>query len=229
MNWANLLTTLNLASGTLAICLGDPYFGSLLIILGAIFDLFDGYVARLTNKDGPLGEQLDSLADVITFGVAPGVLYYHARPEELDPIFAATVVILLVASTAWRLATFNTLPASAIFRGLPSPASGLFFASWLISIQYVDSWFVGWHANPVIYLALPLVFAALMNIRAPFFSAKNFSRKGRKALPYLTLVILTTLYVITRPLEAGPLAIFTYILLSIFFFPRINPTDRGKS
>ncbi len=225
MNWANLLTSLNLASGTLAICLGEPYIGGLLIILGAIFDLFDGYVARLTKKDGLLGEQLDSLADVITFGVAPGVLYYHARPEELDPIFAAIVVIFLVAGTAWRLATFNVMPASAVFRGLPSPASGLFFASWLISIQYLESWFVAWHANPVIYLALPLVFAALMNIRAPFFSAKNISRKGRKALPYLTLIILTTLYIITRPLEAGPLAIFTYILLSVFFFPRNLNTE----
>jgi len=225
MNWANLLTSLNLASGTLAICLGDPYLGSLLIILGAIFDLFDGYVARLTKKDGPLGEQLDSLADVITFGVAPGVLYYHARPEELDPIFAAIVVIFLVAGTAWRLATFNVMPASAVFRGLPSPASGLFFASWLISIQYLESWFVGLHANPAIYLALPLIFAALMNIRAPFFSAKNFSRKGRKALPYLTLIILTTLYIVTRPLEAGPLAIFTYILLSVIFFPRDRNTE----
>ena len=225
MNWANLLTSLNLASGTLAICLGDPYLGSLLIILGAIFDLFDGYAARLTKKDGPLGEQLDSLADVITFGVAPGVLYYHARPEELDPIFAAIVVIFLVAGTAWRLATFNVMPASAVFRGLPSPASGLFFASWLISIQYLESWFVGLHANPAIYLALPLIFAALMNIRAPFFSAKNFSRKGRKALPYLTLIILTTLYIVTRPLEAGPLAIFTYILLSVIFFPRDRNTE----
>ena len=225
MNWANLLTSLNLASGTLAICLGDPYLGSLLIILGAIFDLFDGYVARLTKKDGPLGEQLDSLADVITFGVAPGVLYYHARPEELDPIFAAIVVIFLVAGTAWRLATFNVMPASAVFRGLPSPASGLFFASWLISIQYLESWFIGLHANPAIYLALPLIFAALMNIRAPFFSAKNFSRKGREALPYLTLIILTTLYIVTRPLEAGPLAIFTYILLSVIFFPRNQTTD----
>ncbi|NBC24447.1 MAG: hypothetical protein GVX78_02395 [Bacteroidetes bacterium] len=225
MNWANLLTSLNLASGTLAICLGDPYIGGLLIILGAIFDLFDGYVARLTKKDGALGEQLDSLADVITFGVAPGVLYYHARPAELDPTFAAIVVIFLVAGTAWRLATFNVLPPSAVFRGLPSPASGLFFASWLISIQYLESWFIGLHANPVIYLALPLVFAALMNIRAPFFSAKNFSKKGRKALPYLTLVMLTTLYVVTRPLESGPLAIFTYILLSVFFFPRNRHTD----
>ncbi len=220
MNWAHLLTTLNLASGTLAICLGDPYIGGLLIILGAIFDLFDGFVARLTKKDGPLGEQLDSLADVITFGVAPGVLYYHARPEELDPIFAAIVIIFLVAGTAWRLATFNTLPASTLFRGLPSPASGLFFASWLISIQSLESMFVSWHENEFIYLSLPLIFAALMNIRSPFFSAKNFSRKGRKALPYLTLVILTTLYFVVWPIEAGPLSIFTYIALSLVFFPR---------
>lgn len=227
MNWAHLLTTLNLASGTLAICLGDPYLGSLLIILGAIFDLFDGYVARLTGKDGPLGEQLDSLADIITFGVAPGILYYQARPEEIDPIFAATVVIVLVAGTAWRLATFNTLPASAVFRGLPSPASGLFFASWLLSIQFLESWFVAWHENLAIYVALPLLFAALMNIRAPFFSAKNFSRKGRKAIPYFTLVILTALYFIVRPLEAGPLAIFTYILLSLLFFPRPNTLNKN--
>jgi len=227
MNWAHVLTTLNLASGTLAICLGDPYLGGLLILLGAIFDLFDGYVARLTGKEGALGEQLDSLADIITFGVAPGVLYYHARPEELDPIFAAIVVIFLVAGTAWRLATFNVLPASAVFRGLPSPASGLFFASWLISIQFLESWLVPLHENPLVYLALPLIFATLMNIRAPFFSAKNYSRKGRRAIPYFLLVILTTLFLIVRPLEAGPLSIFTYIFLSLFFFPRQSQTTSG--
>lgn len=220
MNWAHLLTTLNLASGTLAICLGDPYFGGLLIILGAIFDLFDGFVARRTGKMGPMGAQLDSLADVITFGVAPAILYFQARPAELSEFVASIPVITLVAGTAWRLATFNILPPSAIFKGLPSPASGLFFASWLISIQYLESMFVSWHANEAIYVALPLIFAALMNIRAPFFSAKNFSRKGRKALPYLTLIILTTLYFVVWPIEAGPLSILTYIVLSLVFFPR---------
>src|SRR6056297_3267196 len=105
MNWAHLLTTLNLASGTLAICLGDPYFGGLLIILGAIFDLFDGYVARRTGKMGPMGAQLDSLADLITFGVAPATLYYAARPEYLSEIIAVGPAILLVVGTAWRLAT----------------------------------------------------------------------------------------------------------------------------
>lgn len=220
MNWAHLLTTLNIASGTLAICLGDPYLGGLLIILGAIFDLFDGYVARTTNKMGPRGESLDSLADIITFGVAPAVLYYHARPTGLENSLALVVAILLVAGTAWRLATFSTLSSSTLFRGLPSPASGLFFASWLISIQYLESWFSTWHTNPFVYLILPVAFAALMNIRAPFFSAKNFSRKGRKAIPFFLLIVLSILYFIVRPLEAGPLSIFTYIFLSIIFFPR---------
>jgi len=220
MNWAHLLTTLNIASGTVAICIGDPYVGGLLIILGAIFDLFDGYVARITNKSGPKGENLDSLADIITFGVAPAVLYYHARPVGIENSLALVAAILLVAGTAWRLATFNTLAASTLFRGLPSPASGLFFASWLISIQFLESWFVSWHTNPFVYLVLPVAFAALMNIRAPFFSAKNFNRKGRKAIPFFLLIILSFLYFIVRPLEAGPLCIFTYIFLSILFFPR---------
>jgi CDP-diacylglycerol--serine O-phosphatidyltransferase len=223
MNLANLLTTLNLSSGLIAIFLGDPFWGGVFIIFGAIFDLFDGMAARGFGTEGKLGSQLDSLADLVTFGVAPASLYFGIRPEHLPDVFSILAGVLLVGSTAWRLALFNILPPSTTFRGLPSPASGLFFAAWLIGWSESEHWLYDLHYNSAFYLSLPIIFGTLMNIRAPFFSAKNFSTKWPQVLPYYLLGGITLVLFVWQPFLAAPLAILCYILLSLFFFPRTLP------
>lgn len=222
INWAHILTLGNLFCGIFAIGIADPVISCLFILAGAILDLFDGLVARMLKMEGEVGAHLDSLADLITFGVAPAILYLEIRPDMVDFPLALTAVAFLGAGTAYRLALFNTLPSISVFRGLPSPASGLFFAGWVFSISYGGEYIPDLYQNEFLYLALPLLFTALMNIRAPFFSAKNYTRELPQGLPHYLLMAGTLLLFLLIPIDAAALSISWYILLSLVFFPFVR-------
>lgn len=158
----DLLTTANLCCGVASILLasqGQLTIACGLIFLAAVFDVFDGLAARAMGGGSPLGAQLDSLADMVSFGVAPGILAYHlmlmglsadwakhlvdgaATPQESDIMHAlqcqqiisgATALVISIAS-AWRLAKFNIdTRQSGSFLGLPTPANALFWASMML-------------------------------------------------------------------------------------------------
>lgn len=222
INWAHILTLGNLFCGIFAIGIGDPVISCLFILAGAILDLFDGMVARLLKMEGEVGAHLDSLADLITFGVAPAILYLQIRPDMVDFPLALTAVALLGAGTAYRLALFNTLPTIPVFRGLPSPASGLFFAGWIFSVGYEGEYIPDLHKNEFLYLSLPLFFTLLMNIRSPFFSAKSLQSKWPKAIPYYLLLFGLLLLFIFVPIDATSFSIIWYIIISLFIYPLLK-------
>lgn len=123
MKLADSITLFNLFCGILAILLNELLLGTILILLGALFDFLDGKIARIYGPS-KLGAELDSLADLVTFGVAPAVLVFTANT------FA---VILFPLAAAYRLARFNTQQKKQYFIGLPTPAAAilLLLFAWL--------------------------------------------------------------------------------------------------
>lgn len=122
----NLFTLLNLSLGILSMLFmfeNDYYMSSLLIILAALFDRFDGLLARKFNATSSLGKELDSLCDLISFGVAPSILVWHIRLIDFG-IFGIIVTILYAIAGAYRLARYNTTEFSGIYLGIPITLSG---------------------------------------------------------------------------------------------------------
>lgn len=168
----NILTLGNLMSGIIAIKLGfseSYYLAGIFVLLGAVFDFFDGFVARLLGVQGEIGKQLDSLADMVTFGVAPGVVMYSFLYDILSYNFItnsdilgfylpikyeliAFIAYLIPLLSAVRLAKFNIdTNQNDKFIGLPTPANALFF----VSIPFSFFSFAGFTHNlfEVIYLS----------------------------------------------------------------------------
>lgn len=140
----NSLTCCNLMCGCMAT--GAAFYGNyrwaiVVIIVGAVFDFFDGMVARLLGVSSPIGKELDSLADVVTFGVAPSAILFYLFHEVQYPAFlepAAKILpytaFLMAAFSALRLAKFNLdTRQTTSFIGMPTPANALFWASLLVS------------------------------------------------------------------------------------------------
>ena len=100
----------------------------ILVLLGSLFDFFDGYLATILDAKTKIGVQLDSFSDLITFSVTPSLLLFHffqSKSEEIE--FFALISFLIVPFSMIRLARFNTLPSKTYFLGLTSPANGIFF------------------------------------------------------------------------------------------------------
>ncbi|MCS7162821.1 MAG: CDP-alcohol phosphatidyltransferase family protein [Bacteroidia bacterium] len=176
----NLLTLGNLACGSAAIALSyeREWLGFALLIGGALLlDWLDGFVARQLRAESPLGKELDALADLATFGVAPAfALYNYLRPWLPELTYAAearfTMILMpfiLPLAAAWRLARFNAFPtkSTAFFEGLPTPAQGLFWAAWLLSRPS------GIWLHPIVWNSLILGISLSMISRWPCLSLKT--------------------------------------------------------
>ncbi len=218
----NFLTLLNLLCGCIAIVFiakGDFDIAFYFVCLGIFFDFFDGFFARKFGVAGPLGVQLDSLADMVTSGVAPGFVMYCLLkviiPWEFDDVAFFGFVITLGA--CYRLANFNIdTRQSDSFIGLPTPANTLFIMSLpLVFDAYFDSSWIGYFTNQWSLLVITVLSAFIMNAEIPLFSLKikNFSfQKYKLQIGFLaTSVILILVFQIL----AIPLIILLYVLLSI--------------
>mgnify|MGYP001789768834 CR=1 FL=1 len=152
----NTITCCNLISGCIAIAYafsGKIEISFTWIIIGAVFDFFDGMSARLLKVSSPIGKELDSLADDITFGVAPSTIIFSqlqlmSYPDFLEPLrpYLPFVAYIMAAFSALRLAKFNLDERQALgFIGLPTPANALFWGSLLVGIgeqMYSRHWTV---------------------------------------------------------------------------------------
>lgn len=154
-NMANLITLGNISFGGAALMatVNESYSNAVLFILiAALLDRYDGKVARKYNLESELGKQLDSMSDIISFGVAPALLMYKVALSMFGSL-GMIVAVLYIAGGAFRLARFNITESNGFFTGLPITAAGAvltisyFFSSWL---------------SPVFYLILFLVLAVAM-------------------------------------------------------------------
>ena len=219
----NFVTACNLFSGCIAAVMAFQanYEAAILfIILGATFDFFDGMLARLFHVSGPLGKELDSLADDITFGFAPSVIVfslfkevqYPAFMQSMTDIFPYTAFIIAVFS-ALRLGKFNIDPRqSSSFIGLPTPANALFWGSLVVGGH---SFLISDAFNALYLFVLVLLMSYLLVAELPMFSLKfkNLSWKDNK-ISYIFLLVCIPLLVIFR-ISGFAAIILWYILLSL--------------
>ncbi len=216
----NFITSLNIVTGCLA-CVsalfGAYEWSAYFILLAAVFDFMDGFAARLLKAYSPLGKQLDSLADVISFGVAPAFVLFAFLSQNMGIYWALTAFVIPVFS-ALRLAKFNIDERqSSSFLGLPTPANALF---WAFLIYGANNYFAIMSTDQIrlakiaVFVLLPL-FSFLLVSEIPMFSLKfnSFSLKDNR-LRYIFLLSCIVLLAIFQ-LLAFPLLILLYILLSL--------------
>lgn len=192
----------------------------LFIILGAVFDFFDGMLARLFKVSGPLGKELDSLADDITFGLAPSAIVFTLfkevhYPEFLQPLaeYVPYTAFLIAAFSALRLGKFNIDPRqSTSFIGLPTPANALFWGSLVVGAH---EFLVSESFNAVYLFLLVCLMSYLLVAEIPMFSLKfkSLSWSANK-VSYLFLLVCIPLLVIFQ-ISGFAAIILWYIFLSV--------------
>ena len=144
----NTITCCNLISGCIATYfafMGDYQMALLFIVVGAVFDFFDGMVARLLHVSSPIGKELDSLADDITFGFAPSaIIFSYLATFHFHVLFVPFLAFVMAAFSALRLAKFNLDERQALgFIGLPTPANALFWGSLIVGLDQYEVTFEG--------------------------------------------------------------------------------------
>lgn len=222
LNFPNALTCCNLICGCMAT--GAAFharfeWAMMMIILGAVFDFFDGMAARALHISSPIGKELDSLADVVTFGVAPSAMVFQlfglvVYPDWLQPLssYLPYTAFLMAAFSALRLAKFNLDERQTTsFIGLPTPANALFWSSLIVGEL---SWLASPRFNAFFLFLFMLMFCFLLIAEIPLFALKfkNFSWQDNH-VKYIFLIGCLALL----PLGVTALAciILWYIALSL--------------
>jgi len=221
-NIPNLITSLNLAAGFTAVILasnGNLAAASWLILAAMQFDFLDGFAARLLKAYSETGKELDSLADVVSFGVAPAFIIYKLLVpllNETAAILAFTTVLMPVCA-ALRLAKFNIDPTqSTSFKGLPTPANAMAVISLVIAARYSSVPVVNSFINsPAALIVYSTVLSILMVIRIPLLSLKfrNLKFKGNEGRYILIVFVLISFLIFG--FAAAPMIIPEYILVSL--------------
>jgi CDP-diacylglycerol--serine O-phosphatidyltransferase len=206
-------------------------WGALLIFAAAIIDFLDGFVARMFKATSEMGKQLDSLADVVSFGIAPGLILFQllrisfAREEgglETSMAWLAPAVIIPCAA-AWRLAKFNLDSDQQFsFKGLPTPAAGLTIASLPLIIWFPVLEIQTYLVNFWVLYAFIFVLSYLMVSNLPMMSLKfkDFSFKNNISKVILALICIVS--AILFQWLAVLITLVTYVILSLLFKNKTN-------
>lgn len=235
-----IFTTLNLFAGFYALLSsfeGKFFEASCAIWLSILFDVFDGRIARLTGQSSKFGKEYDSLADMVSFGLAPAFLIYHFSLKSFSKI-GWLACFLYTACVALRLARFNVRETSGFyFEGLPSPAGGAIIASLVLFLQSlgIEPLYRNWLLLGMVYL---LSYLFISPIKYPSF--KGVKLKALPAFyflvgfllllvitasnPPLILLVITTLYILI-----GPFILFRRAMERIFKKIIKNSTKKNKN
>jgi len=237
----NLFTLMNLFSGMIAVIMAatdELVLAAFFVFLGIFFDFFDGFFARKFNVEGELGKQLDSLADVVTSGVVPGIIMfqmmlYSAKGQWFMELscevgdwrdyqdtyfyFLPFSGLFITLAAAYRLANFNIDERQTnSFIGLPTPAFAIFVLSLPLILYYSDNaFFLELLQNFYVLLGITILGCYMMNAEIPLFSLKfkNYNWKGNET-KYLFL-LGTFIMLLTLQTIAIPLTILFYVFLSV--------------
>jgi CDP-diacylglycerol--serine O-phosphatidyltransferase len=226
----NTITCGNLFCGCLAVVSalhGNLVQASYLVGLAAVLDFFDGFTARLLNVHSEIGKQLDSLADVVSFGVAPGIVVFSLlsnmaiNPDFALPHYTIYIAFLIPVFSALRLAKFNIdTRQTDSFIGVPTPASSMMICS-LPLIQQFQPKIGSFNTvetinNPYFLIGLTLILSYLMVAELPLFALKfkDFSWTNNQ-LRYSFLIISLIMLILFKFI-AIPISLFLYVMLSIF-------------
>ena len=228
----NFITSLNLTSGFIAIIfatIGDLVTASWLIVAAMIFDFLDGFSARILHAYSDIGKELDSLADVVSFGVAPGLIIYQLLNNSLSlfaPIMAGSnnilIYIILLSPAimpvfaALRLAIFNIdTTQTTSFKGLPTPANAIAVISVVFAGHYSPSEiFSSFTGSPLLLIVYTVVLSLMMVSKIPLLSLKvsDLKIKGNEGRYILAGLVVVSFVMLGA--AAAPLIIPFYILAS---------------
>lgn len=224
----NTLTSCNLFSGCVACYMafqGNYAVAFAFIILGATFDFFDGMTARLLHVSSPIGKELDSLADDITFGIAPAAIAFSLFKEVSYPAFMQPIeylmpytAFLISVFSALRLAKFNIdTRQTSSFIGMPTPANALFWGS-LVTGEH--EFLVSEHFNAIYLFILVVIMSLLLVAELPMFSLKfkNLSWQSNK-VSYIFLIVSIPLIAVFR-LSGFAAVILWYVILSLVTYKK---------
>ena len=203
-------------------------FAAFFIFASAVVDFLDGFVARLFNVCSEMGKQLDSLADVVSFGVAPGVILYQLlriswmrEQNGLDiPIIWLLPAFILSCAAAYRLAKFNVDTTQQFaFKGVPTPGIGLLVASFPLMLHYggglidINQWLI----NKWVLYALIVLLSWLMVSNLPILSLKFKDYTLKNNLPKVILLVVALISIPILHWLAIPVIFIAYIILSLLF------------
>ena len=222
----NTITCCNLISGCIAtywaFC-GNYEMALLFIIIGAVFDFFDGMSARLLEVSSPIGKELDSLADDITFGFAPSaIIFSYLCTFHIHLLFVPFLAFVMAAFSALRLAKFNLDERQALgFIGLPTPANALFWGALIVG---AGDWISTLPYAPYLILLGTFISCYLLIAEIPMFALKfkHWGRKGNE-IKYIFILSCIPLLLLLR-VSGIAIIIAWYILLSIIT-TKINPKN----
>jgi CDP-diacylglycerol---serine O-phosphatidyltransferase len=249
----NLFTLLNLVFGCIAIVfilqngliavtdangtqlLDIPekvWIATLFIALAGVVDFLDGFMARLFKVDSPMGKQLDSLADVVSFGVAPGMILYQMLrlsfaqgADGLDtPFIWPALAFILPAAAAYRLAKFNLDSSqSHHFKGVPTPAVGLVVASLPVLYWQTDmEWVRNLLLSKVFLITHIIGLSILMVSSLPIMSFKFKDFGVQNNIHRYILLLIAVLSIIFLGWLAAPVIFISYVLVSLLFIKKLS-------
>lgn len=243
-NIPNAITLCNLLCGTISAwcaATGDLQNAALFILLGILFDFFDGMVARLLNVASPMGKELDSLADLVTSGVAPAFILFYVLRECLAIGWLACVAFLIPVAAGFRLAKFNLdTRQSHSFLGLPAPSNALVWvavgllygATWANSLSIVKIGDV--HAmlfsgvGPYLLVFLAVLCSALMVSEIPLFALKFKNLSWKDNSVRFVFIISSILLLLLFGVIGVMFVILWYVILSLISGERTKQLDKSK-
>ena len=223
----NAITLLNLFCGCIAMVFAlnnDFEMAFYFVSLGIFLDFFDGFFARLIQVSSPLGLQLDSLADMVTSGVVPGVVMYQLLGSSggypklgwaVEPF--PFLGFLIALGSCYRLANFNIdTRQTDSFIGLPTPANALFILSLPLVLRHSDSMLVlELLTNPWVLIAIIFLSVYLLNAEIPLFSLKIKTFSVQKNALQIGFLVASLLLLVFFQYAGIPLVIVFYVLLSV--------------
>jgi CDP-diacylglycerol--serine O-phosphatidyltransferase len=203
------------------------FLASLFIGLAGVVDFFDGFIARALGASSELGKQLDSLADVVSFGVAPSLIVYQflrlslaQESGALDTSFIWLVpAFIIAAASAYRLGKFNLDNSQSYgFKGVPTPAAGLMIASFPLIYWLTDNTIVtNLLLNKWFWYGLILLVSWLMVSSLPMLALKFKGLTMKAAMPFILIAVVGLAAVFIVKWLAIPLIFITYVLVSLLF------------
>lgn len=212
-NIPNYITCLNLIFGCIGlVCLfsGSPSYAAYCIWMAAVCDFFDGFAARAVKAESPMGKELDSLADVVSFGVLPSFLWFYYMSRSLDAkpyweippsIYLPYIAFLMAVCSAWRLAKFNIdTRQTDHFRGVPTPANALVWSAIpFITSDSLFPWAYQWMQSQLFVIVFGIIMSILLVADIPLiaFKFKEWSWKSNK-IKYSFLMLSVALLVFLK-------------------------------
>lgn len=224
----SFFTLMNLLCGFVAIIMifeGKLVTGAWLIVLAGLFDLLDGFMARLANATSNFGIELDSLSDVVSFGVAPGMLIYNFGLNQLG-IAGILVSAFPALCGAVRLARFNVEAVTSnysYFRGLPIPAQATMIVAFFLTFHGNTELFsVFQNGLNSVLIPLVILLSLLMVSTVPFDKVPRFKSGSGKKHKLMIMLYLVYLIVIVVFQEYGLMAVFSFFILRALFIASVN-------